>query len=257
MKKTTFNPGKKIMASASMLLVSTMMLSSATYAWFTMNKTVTVSGMELNVKADSTYLIIGEETTAAALQANNAKAVTFTPVESLTVFPSAHNAVTNTTDASTIGNWYYKYADAPTASTATEGARNIASMTALESDYVLHKTVYITLAAGSETATNLRCTAANLTGANTSNAVTVLVTTPSGKDEEDKGANFTRTGATLAATVTDQDVIPVDIWIYYNGNDASVFTNNKANLAGATVDLEFQVDYAPAAGGSTGGSTGG
>jgi hypothetical protein len=57
MKTTKFSLNKKIMASASMLLVSTFMLSSATYAWFTMNKSVTVSGMEVRTKVGSNLLI--------------------------------------------------------------------------------------------------------------------------------------------------------------------------------------------------------
>ena len=57
MKTTKFSTNKKIMASASMLLVSAFMLSSATYAWFTMNKTVTVNGMEVKTKVGSNLLI--------------------------------------------------------------------------------------------------------------------------------------------------------------------------------------------------------
>lgn len=249
MKKTTFNPGKKIMASASMLLVSTMMLSSATYAWFTMNTTVTVDGMTLNVKADSTYLIIGQSSELATLQnasTGNLKDITINPAASLTVFPSAHKAaVTNTTTAGTVGNWYYKYAESPTASAAaaTETERTIDSAK-FNTDYVLHETVYVTLAEGSEAASNLRCTGVTFDGQNVSDAVTVLVSTASAIDEEDKGSNFTLGNTQLAATVTDSAVIPVDIWIYYNGNDDSVYTNNKASLKGASVALTFEVDYA-------------
>jgi hypothetical protein len=57
MKNTKNHASKKIMASASMLLVSAFMLSSATYAWFTMNKTVTVNGMEMKTQVGSNLLI--------------------------------------------------------------------------------------------------------------------------------------------------------------------------------------------------------
>jgi hypothetical protein len=40
-----------------MLTVSAMMLSSSTYAWFTMNKTVTVTGMEMKTKVGANLLI--------------------------------------------------------------------------------------------------------------------------------------------------------------------------------------------------------
>ena len=258
MKQTKFTARKRIMASASMLVISAVMLSSATYAWFTMNKEVTVSGFELTAKADSTYLIIGPESTAAGLQAENRIAYAFSPVESLRVFPSAHtSAVTNTTTAGAsandvMSNWYYKYAEVPTASAAaaTEPEREIGD-DVFESDYVLHRTVYVTLAEGSQQATNLRCTDATFTMINdrtgtteTIDGVTVLVTSTTAKDEEDAGSNFTLANTQLAATVDDQTAIPLDIWIYYNGNDASVYTNNLKNLEGAQLELTFEVDYA-------------
>jgi hypothetical protein len=57
MKTTKFSTNKKIMTAASMLLLSTFMLSSATYAWFTMNKKVTVDGMEVRTKVGANLLI--------------------------------------------------------------------------------------------------------------------------------------------------------------------------------------------------------
>jgi len=57
MKQKKFTTNKKLMASASMLLVSMMTLSSATYAWFTMNKDVSVVGMELKAHAEEGLLI--------------------------------------------------------------------------------------------------------------------------------------------------------------------------------------------------------
>ena len=63
MKKATFNINKKIMTSASMLLVSALMLSSTTYAWFTMNKEVSVTGMQLKATAED-GLVISDYTKA-------------------------------------------------------------------------------------------------------------------------------------------------------------------------------------------------
>lgn len=57
MKTTKFSTNKKIMTAASMLLLSTFMLSSATYAWFTMNRSVEVTGMEVRTKVSSNLLI--------------------------------------------------------------------------------------------------------------------------------------------------------------------------------------------------------
>lgn len=45
---------KKIMSSLSMLLVAVMVLSTATFAWFSINRTVEATGMGLEAMADST-----------------------------------------------------------------------------------------------------------------------------------------------------------------------------------------------------------
>ena len=48
---------RKLIPATSMLLVSAMMLASSTYAWFTMNKEVQVTGMEVKTKVGSNLLI--------------------------------------------------------------------------------------------------------------------------------------------------------------------------------------------------------
>ena len=56
MKKKNSN-NKKLVSAAGMFLLSAAMLGSATYAWFTMNKEVTVSGMEVKAHAEEGLLI--------------------------------------------------------------------------------------------------------------------------------------------------------------------------------------------------------
>ena len=48
---------KKIAGAAGMLLLSATMLGTSTYAWFTMSREVTVSGMEVRTKVSSNLLI--------------------------------------------------------------------------------------------------------------------------------------------------------------------------------------------------------
>ena len=62
MKKTTRKPStmRKIVPAAGMLAVSAMMLATSTYAWFTMNKTVEVTGMELKTKVGANLLICSD-----------------------------------------------------------------------------------------------------------------------------------------------------------------------------------------------------
>ena len=62
MKRQNKN-SKKIASAASMLLLSTAMLGMATYAWFTMNKEVSVTNMQVKAKTDQ-GLLINEVATA-------------------------------------------------------------------------------------------------------------------------------------------------------------------------------------------------
>ena len=62
MKKT--NAKKKILPAVGMLAISAAMLSSATFAWFTMNKTVTVTGMEMKTQVGSNLLVSPDTTEA-------------------------------------------------------------------------------------------------------------------------------------------------------------------------------------------------
>lgn len=56
-KKDGFNAKRKLAAATAMLTISALMLSSATYAWFTMNKEVSVTGMEVKAHAEEGLLI--------------------------------------------------------------------------------------------------------------------------------------------------------------------------------------------------------
>lgn len=55
--KTNNKARKKLIPAAAMLAVSAAMLTTATYAWFTMNKEVSVTGMEVKAHAEEGLLI--------------------------------------------------------------------------------------------------------------------------------------------------------------------------------------------------------
>lgn len=61
MKKTTTKKktNKKLVSALGMFMLSAAMLGTSTYAWFTMNKTVTVNGMEVRTKVGANLLVCG------------------------------------------------------------------------------------------------------------------------------------------------------------------------------------------------------
>ena len=141
-------------------------------------------------------------------------------------------------------NWYHQVADTVTSSNSTKAKHYLET---LDTDYIIHQTCYITLAVGSEDAENLVVSKVNLVSNGTATAspstfapVKVLITTSTAAVELDSATTSSNT--VIASTVTSSDVVQVDIFVYYNGNDTNVFTNNKAKLDGATISIEFSVD---------------
>ncbi len=72
MKKTNTNKGlKKLIPAAGMLMLSAAMLGTSTFAWFTMNKEVTVTGMEVRTKVSENLLIADDTLDSTARKADN------------------------------------------------------------------------------------------------------------------------------------------------------------------------------------------
>lgn len=66
------NTAKKLLPAAMMLAVSASMLGTSTYAWFTMNKEVTVTGMEVRTAVGSNLLIAQTSSDATTAVADSA-----------------------------------------------------------------------------------------------------------------------------------------------------------------------------------------
>ena len=269
MKQTNFSTRKKLMASASMLMVSVMMLGSATYAWFSMNTRVTVDGMSLTAKSNNTYLLINKtQTTASGIQTAALTAESFTDADAVlypaspalteaeagylttsgkkvdeTAITTAGVQVDTAAEAAAVTNWFTAYAVDPTAPTINAAtARQLTGWT----DYVLIKTVYLTVAVGSDGANNLTVTPTftQKTGGTDITAAKVLVTTSDNGfavlSSAQNGTEVDISGDNT--TLTDSDVLTVNFYIFYDGDEAPVYTNNMANLKGADFECAFDVD---------------
>jgi len=153
---------KKLIVSICTLALSAAMLCTSTYAWFSMNKSVTAGGMSIEAKSESTYLLIGKASDnwtdntgaadkAAYIQGLNGLSADFgSALQSLK--PSAHESISNKTEAATANKWY-------TASAANVGASTIddstkETLTGL-TGYVVEYKVYLTVAVGANSAHNL------------------------------------------------------------------------------------------------------
>lgn len=268
---------KKLIPALCMLLVSAVMLGTTTFAWFSMNNKVVAENMQVVAKSDNTYLLIGtgENNAASKIQAlaeGTAADLTVSDTDSK-VYPSkpavtdtevgylaatkknidgvqvatAGVAVTTKATAAVATNWFTASALKSNASTIDESSAR--QLTAEKfSKYVIKKTVYLTVAVGANPANNLSVTAtitAKETG-KTITAVKVLVATETGIATLDSTHLTSAAIGSSTAKITSNDVMEVDIYIYYDGSDSSVNTNGIGDLSGASISLEFTVDSVPA-----------
>lgn len=267
---------KKLIPAICMTLIAAVMLASSTFAWFSMNTQVTATGMQVVAKSDNTYLLISStNSTAETIQSENmtttaltvsdadakvypcAPATSSTEVAYLTtsgktvsgaLITTAGVEVTNMATAEAVTNWYTANAASSSASTINAGtARQLTDFTG----YVIQKTVYLTVAKGANAANNLKVTPTiELKSGNsekTVDAVRVLITTSDDGFKILKKASGAVGIEGSNTDLTDSTVLTVKIYIYIDGNDSTVFTNNAVKLDMATISLLFSVDAVTAA----------
>ena len=273
MKKT-----KVIIPALGILLLSTAASVTGTVAWFSANSSVSANGMALAAKSDDTFLLISKtNTSASAIQGEkltevdygmtvedsklyaSAPALSDTEVGYLSVaeghkktdgsaITTAGVKVVNDATAGVPTNWYTANSADPAASDL-----NVASVKQLISfsGFVVKQTAYLTVAKGANPANNLRVTGnftQNGAGEDITAAKVIVATSDGGfailssssADEVDiKGSN---------TKITDTTVLTVNFYIYYDGNESVVTTNNagEGKLTGATFSFTFDVDEAAA-----------
>ena len=247
---------KELFAAVAMLIVAAIALSGSTYAWFAANTTVTADNMQVTVTSDTTFLLIGQgHMDVADIQSGKA-ITTSASITTASIKPSAHRNVTIGTatinDIQTDSVWYYRYSSDPANATASMTAiepLTYTSASALTDGYLLVNEFALTVASGSNAIQNLKVSECSITSTSKA-AVKVVVATDEGSDEfgatVDGGVTTVAGTNTLAASITSSAAEYVKVYIYWDGDDDDVYTNNIANLLGTSVVLTFTGTPAPA-----------
>ncbi len=249
---------KELFAAVAMLIVAAIALSGSTYAWFAANTTVEATDMQVTVTSDTTFLLIGQGHMAVADIQNGKAITTSASITTASIMPSAHQDITigegqaKISDIEANSVWYYRYSSDPANATASMTAiqpLTYTSASAIPGGYLLVNEFALTVASGSNEIQNLKVSECAITS--TSNAaVKVVVATDEGSEEFGAtvaGGVTTVAGTqTLAASITSSAAEYVKVYIYWNGDDEDVYTNNIANLIGTSVVLTFTGTPAPA-----------
>ena len=171
---------RKLIPTFVMLVITAALVGTSTFAWFSMNRTVSVDGMQVDIKSNNTYLLVntGDNNTAAEIQTAgvtnvaltaNAQVYPASPILSDYVsatsetnngthkyFASGTTTVTSAT-AATAANWFTAQNDNP--GNSNDSVKNVSTLTAGNfSDYVVKRTAYLTVASGANNANNLTVT---------------------------------------------------------------------------------------------------
>lgn len=260
------NKFKKLVPAICMLLVSAVLMGTSTYAWFSMNTTVTAKGMQVTAKSDSKFLQIISTADGSAFAdntaqieanaANPSKQVRPTYVMKQGTSETDFVAITKD-DASTAFKWVEAFSSDPTSSAKNGNYSNVTALaTATDNTniYTLINDFKVRLnpKTGATTANNLTIGSVTVTSTNTTtandvlkDAVRVLIVCGDNWTIWKNGSKVLAKGDSniIASTVTTT-ATDVKVYIYFDGEDTSTTTNNATTLGTDGYKVEFTLTIA-------------
>lgn len=260
---------KTILPALAMLIVAAVMLSTASYAWFAMSNEVSATNMSVSIKSDSSFLMISKASVVdpdgskeaadilAAVRDEQLTAAEFTKTDVKDLLPTAHLTDDDSPAYySTSGNWYTKVADSPDTHVSSTGSTSLTAENFAE--YVMTESFYIAVASGSNAMTNLRAKVSikdfTSDAVNGDPAVRVLIVTSTDDAEFSTATKYDVNDTYKVLDGDDNDItidlgdvpadaaVKVDVYIYYDGNDSNIKTNNMLSIKDSTISISFTAD---------------
>lgn len=234
---------KQMGAAIAMVLVAAVALGSATFAWFVSNNKVDATTSKISAQSNSAFMYIRDEKESSKDLRTDDSSVTDTPL-----YPAHWANGNDTTPYDTLSKFYTAFG-----TSATDGSKvndTVKLVPAQGNDeagspaaaatgkYAVKNTFYV----GSKGAEleNLVVESASIKGATTDNdkfdsALRVLVV--SGNNwvlcNKDGIVSSSDTTHKLADKVSETETT-VEMYVFYDGDDTQVFTNNLENLKTAS-----------------------
>jgi hypothetical protein len=210
---------RKLIPAFAMLLVSAVLMSTASFAWFSMNKDVTVSNISVSAKSDSIFLQIKDQTGDYSTKVDTAVEASLYPV-------AIKDGVEHTkTNLDLAANWYYMNSASSAVATGTGEKNPVANLT----EFVQILT-YQVRNNSDAVAENIHISTLNIDD----NAGLKMIFVCGEKVVE---VNDTTAGAeslVLADSLDKHGEITVTVYIYIDGNDEKVTSDNY--VAGLLAD---------------------
>ena len=264
---------KKLIPALCMLLVSAILLGTSTYAWFSMNTTVSATGLEVTAKSNSTYLLIDNidnatnkatsadtkvvafvsggtnaETTAGAGDENTDKIVYPTYyADAAGNMPGTADGTTNMAVAAE--HWYT--ANNRNSNNAKDATKNKVDLGTLASptvgvdldNYMVTYKSWLTLSTDSEPYTGVIKLTSTIASGDAATSV-VVVLNDGTTTETLKLTNGTQATTTNNFSLTSTSSVAVTYYVYIDGTSTNVnsdYVNTPNTLTG---NLSVQFDLA-------------
>lgn len=257
------NLKRKLIGSIFMLFVALSTFVTSTYAWFSMNSTVTVTGMSIKAESDTVLLQIkGKDDTTYGPSSNANVNLKVKPVshEAITGFGKTFTTISDITPAS---NWWFGYSSSDNSSVLDTNTAKVLDSTAdvtidtyvTTSDtnvgYFI-KLVYqvnISKASGLDSASNLKVSKLTINpqvDGNLTDGIRILIIGENDFVEFNENYDAEADGAVAATVITnkipkDEEYTTVTVYAYIDGQDEAVKTANSTKLAGL-VSFELSGD---------------
>ena len=241
---------KKLFPAIIMLLISVILLTSSTYAWFSMNTTVTATGMSITAEADNPFLLIKE----------NGKTGDWVEEATLSAVGAQLSLIHPTTINQAGMVWEYTTSTDPddaqinnnTEVKALSGIESATGSTVLANNdvnFVLKQSLILKVIDDGANGTNLRIQSITFdTGTNTI-AASGRVLLVNGTNYQlykmvDGQVTNKESGSSnyLVASLTAGTEYTVDAFFYFDGTDTSAYTNNATDLSSVSANMIFEID---------------
>ena len=232
---------RKIIPAIVMLLVSAIMLSTASFAWFASNSQVTATDMTVTAKSTAKFLTISG--TVNGTYSNTAEADVKTTPGGVDLI----HAKIDAGDKTTVTWWTGTSNDSGSAN-----AGQTLNSASVSENYALINDFYVKMSSGSTAPlVNLKVKEITVTGSSSlSNALRVLVVGPDGAQlYTNRGAvsgkmvlaDNSNSADKLLATVpmNSVDGARIDVYAYYDGEDEDSYTDKATSLGDLNVSISF------------------
>lgn len=248
---------KQLMAAIAMVVVAGVALSSATYAWFVSNNTVTATTSSISAQSNAAYLVIDNAAAGATSTSSTSSTTASETPADKKVYPAQVIAD---------GVWQSAYASATNAATEaadtrftikSSGKTDGSAAAAVAEDYAIENTFYIGTGTYDGKFENLTVKNVEVSGASSElvSAVRVLIvcgdkwcvwgngakvstyTTTAGAQNL-SGTNYAD-NSVIAATVEKGTDQTIKVYVYYDGADTNVFSDNLADLTECGITITF------------------